>query len=116
MLIKGTVNQLISFTLCIAIVAACNLKDKKTGNRTTTTSDEVQYKIPVLIRQILGSKKYTDTSKIDSASIQKIELTKSLYGEDDFNSLWSEKEHWLPISDSLYQFTKKNYQVFVIKF
>jgi len=90
------------------------------GKQSSVASDDV--KSPAQMDAHVGSDlksmlEYTADNKDrlnDSVSLVYRRLEDSVYGGNNYSPIWSEKEQWLPLADSLLQFidSSKNYGLF----
>src|SRR5882724_9115603 len=94
--------------ICYGIMA-CNSGggdkgQKPPDNVVVKKPEQADAKASELLEKLL---QYTDENKgklNDSIRLNQWLLLKKIYSERQYQPLWSEKEHWNPIADSLYRF------------
>ena len=94
----------IGISICFFVLVACNNKGKK-GESIAGTPQELQEKVTDLIQK-LTEKAITNNGKLEDSAItlSQARLAKLLYEKKSFESLWCNKEEWLPAGDSLFRF------------
>ncbi|MEP6700540.1 MAG: L,D-transpeptidase family protein [Bacteroidota bacterium] len=72
------------------------------------TPQEMQEKLPDLIQNLIETAVSENGLLKDSAILlNQASLVKLLYQKKNFSSVWCDKEQWLPLGDSIYQFIEK---------
>lgn len=98
----------ISISLCLFLLLACKAKGKK-GDTIASTPEELQKKTSELIKNFIGKAIAGSHHPDDSTIILgQPEFGKFLYENKSFQPLWSQKEEWLPVGDSLFSFIESS--------
>lgn len=98
----------ISISLCLFLLLACKAKGKK-GDTIASTPEELQKKTSELIKNFIGKAVAGSHHPDDSTIILgQPEFGKFLYENKSFQPLWSQKEEWLPVGDSLFSFIESS--------
>ncbi len=94
--------------------AGTNTRQKPPDNVVVKKPEQADEKASELLQKLL---QYTDENKgklNDSVRLEQWELLKKIYSGNQYQPLWSEKEKWYPIADSLFRFidSSKAYGLF----
>lgn len=99
----------ISCFFFILVFASCNGNNKTVRDTIASTPEELDQKTATLIERYLG--KFTGGNSVVSDTdlqISQPQLIKQLYREREYSTIWSAKENWLPVADSMYHFIEQS--------
>jgi murein L,D-transpeptidase YcbB/YkuD len=84
--------------LFLFVFFACRNKNKMPVTTIVKTPQEMQQKVPDLIRS------YVDLAVSDGKMLRFPSLVQMIYEKNNYDPIWSREQHWLPLGDSLYNF------------
>jgi L,D-transpeptidase YcbB len=90
--------------MCLFAFAACSHKRKIPPHTIARTPQELQQKIPDLIRGYIEFAADNNGKIDDSVILSQPRLTQIIYEKNQFEPAWSKTEQWLLTGDSLYSF------------
>ncbi len=83
--------------LCLFFSSACKDHKKENEISLADTPEQIQEKVIGLIHDLLRS----GDSSLD---LQETKLTRVIYEKKQFAPIWSDKQNWKPLADSLFEF------------
>ncbi len=96
--------QYLSIVVIILFLLSCNGPDKLKEKQIVIDPDAMDNKIAENIQTALNFA-MNNTGKIDdSSSIELTKMVNDFYSDNDHRPVWSKREKWQPLADSLYQF------------
>ena len=100
--------------ICCWIAACNNSGQKPPENVVVKKPEQVDAKASELLQQLLQYAGAHTNQINDSVKLQQLDLLKQIYTQNGYEPIWSEKEQWNDIADSLYHFMyfSKNYGLF----
>jgi L,D-transpeptidase YcbB len=102
---QNTKNPYLFFTLIVLLlfVAACNNAEKKlTGSNVVSNPDDMDDKAAATIEEVLKAAMGSNGKVDDTIHLNLLNAVNSFYTSSKYQPLWSNKEKWQPIADSLY--------------
>ena len=99
-----------SFTLLVLclVVLSCNDNAAPPGDKkNVVTVDKMDEAASASIRQVLEFAVKHSGKIDDSTRLQLTAVVNKFYSDHDFKNIWSKKEKWQPLADSLFQFIKE---------
>lgn len=101
-------NFTLNFPLILIIVLlfSCNSNKKEIENKIVSDPEKMDEHSSKSIGQVLGYASEHKGKIDDSTRLEYLLLTNRFYSDNDFNNMWSSKEKWQPLADSLFGFIK----------
>lgn len=99
-----------SFTLLVLylVILSCNDNAAPPGDKKNiVTVDKMDEAASASIRQVLEFSVKHGGKIDDSTRLQLTAVVNRFYSDHDFKNIWSKKEKWQPLADSLFQFIKE---------
>jgi L,D-transpeptidase YcbB len=97
-------TYLILLFICCCIAACNNAEQKPAENVVVKNPEQADAKASELMRQLLQYAGEHENKINDSVVLKQLQLLNTIYTENGYQPIWSEKEQWNTIADSLYQF------------
>jgi L,D-transpeptidase YcbB len=93
------------YFICIAVCFVVACKNNKSKEHIASSPQELQEKTTDLIRSFIDKAANNNGQLEDSTIVlSQPQLAKKIYDKNEFASAWCDKEQWLPIGDSLFNF------------
>jgi murein L,D-transpeptidase YcbB/YkuD len=73
--------------------------------------EEMNAQVSENLRSVLGFAKNNDHKINDSLQLSLFDLVNHFYEHNDYKSIWSSNENWLPLADSVFMFIKQSQYV-----
>lgn len=98
-------NYSLYFTVLILIllVISCNNSDATSDNEIVNNPEKMNKSVGEHIRHALESQVKSNGKIDDSIQLYLAEIVQIFYGNENYQPIWSEKEKWQNMADSLYQ-------------
>jgi L,D-transpeptidase YcbB len=97
----------LSFTLLVVclVILSCNDNSSSPGHKKIViTPDKMDAAASAGIRQVLKFALQHSGKIDDSTRLQLTAVVNKFYNDQEFKNIWSSKEKWQPLADSLFQF------------
>ena len=94
------------FTVLIVctVIAACHHKDQQEKEKIVATPEDMDQQTSKSIENALKFAVLNKGNIDDSIRLPYITLVNNFYFKNDYANVWSHKEKWVPLADSLYNF------------
>ncbi len=89
--------------IILIFVIACNNSDSQ-SNRIVSDPDDMNSSVKQIIKESLRSAIQNNGKLDDSIHLDLAQVDEDFYNTNDFKPIWSSKEKWQPLADSLFQF------------
>src|SRR4051794_25105794 len=99
-------NPYLLFTLFFLslMIFSCNNSSSPKDSVTVASPEEMDKKAGEQVKDALAFALKNNGKINDSIKLQYSSVINSFYKSNDFELLWSHREQWKPLADSLYQF------------
>ncbi len=101
-------SLLLLLVLCLLLVASCKKSRKKPADTIAQTPQELEQKATDLIAAYISDAIANKGKLEDSIVLNDPRIVETIYEKTDNNPIWSSKEQWLPITDSLISFINQS--------
>lgn len=105
---KLNVIYIFLFIAIVGGLSACKQKYAAKEKKIVLTPEQMDKKVSENINAVLLFAKDNDGKINDSILLARFPLVIHFYEKNNFKSIWSSKESWLPIADSLFHFIKNS--------
>jgi murein L,D-transpeptidase YcbB/YkuD len=107
MIPKMNFLKFISSFLIICFMVGCKSNHTVKEKEIVMTPEQMDDQISDNIRSVLNFAKGSNGMINDSIRLSMFNIVNSLYEKNNFQGIWSRKENWKPVADSMFQFIKK---------
>lgn len=107
MISKMNFLKFISSFLIICFMVGCKSNHTVKEKEIVMTPEQMDDQISDNIRSVLNFAKGSNGMINDSIRLSMFNIVNSLYEKNNFQGIWSRKENWKPVADSMFQFIKK---------
>ncbi len=106
----GKTNLVYVFLLLIPIfcVLGCKTKHAAVKKEIVKQPEDMDDQITDNIKAVIQFAKDNNGKINDSIKLSLTGLVASFYDKNDYHNIWSKKEKWLPVADSLFDFIKNS--------
>jgi murein L,D-transpeptidase YcbB/YkuD len=106
MLRKVNLANVFLFALIVCCCFSCRQKHPAEEKAIVQTPEEMDAKVADNIKAVLTFAKSNDGKINDSITLSLYDIVTSFYQQEDFKGIWSSKEKWMPLADSMFSFIK----------
>ncbi|MEP6628483.1 MAG: L,D-transpeptidase family protein, partial [Ginsengibacter sp.] len=106
MLRKVNLANVFLFALIVGCCFSCRQKHAAEEKAIVQTPEEMDAKVADNIKAVLTFAKSNDGKINDSITLSLYDIVTSFYQQEDFKGIWSSKEKWMPLADSMFSFIK----------
>ena len=106
MLHKVNLVNLLFTTLVICCWMGCKEHHQAKEKEIVMTPEEMDGQVSDNIKAVLLFAKDNDGKIADSVRLSQLDLVNSFYGQNNYKSIWSSRESWNPLADSMFYFIK----------
>lgn len=92
------------FLLSIAIFPACNNPAPPPETDIVATPEELDPKVSEILQSTVKFAMGNNGVLVDSIHLDNINLVEQVYQKKQYVAVWSEKQHWKPLADSMFEF------------
>lgn len=92
------------FTLILMALPSCKGKPDAAGDEIVKSPDQIDDHISSRIETAVAAFMSNSGKLNDSISMARPGLVNFFYQKNDFENIWSRKENWLPVADSMFSF------------
>lgn len=92
------------FTLLLMVLPACKSKADASGDEIVKSPDQIDDHISSRIETAVAAVMNNNGKLNDSISMARPGLVNYFYRKNDFENIWSSRENWLPVADSMFSF------------
>lgn len=98
----------LSFTLLVIcfFVLSCNDHSEGQEKKIVANPEQIDEATSSSIEQLIGFALSNNGKVDDSTKLQLTAVVNGFYTSNEFKNVWSKKEKWTPLADSLFQFVK----------
>ena len=108
MLQKATIVKLFSVFLLLCIGYGCKNRDAVKEKEIVKTPEQMDEQVAVNIKSVLLFASAHNGLINDSIRLSRFQLVNSFYQKNNFQGIWSKKENWKPVADSMFFFIKNS--------
>ncbi len=96
--------RLLSFSLLILLIISCESKHPATEKQIVTIPEEMDKKVVENLKYVLQYALDNNGKINDSIRLSIAPVVDSFYHKNEYANIWSKKQQWVPLADSLYTF------------
>ena len=108
MLYKATIVKLFSGLLLLYMVCGCKNHDAVKEKEIVKTPEQMDDQVAENIQSVLVFANAHNGLINDSIQLSQFQLVNSFYQKNNFRGIWSNKESWKPVADSMFSFIKNS--------
>ena len=108
MLRKATIVKLFSGFLLLCIGYGCKNRDAVKEKEIVKTPEQMDDQVADNIKSVLVFANAHNGLINDSIQLSQLQLVNSFYQKNNFRGIWSKKETWKPVADSMFSFIKNS--------
>ena len=108
MLHKATIVKLFSGFLLLCIGYGCKNRDAVKEKEIVKTPEQMDDQVADNIKSVLVFANAHNGLINDSIQLSQLQLVNSFYQKNNFRGIWSKKETWKPVADSMFSFIKNS--------
>lgn len=108
MLLKANIVKLFSGFLLICISYGCKNHDAVKEKEIVKTPEQMDDQVADNIKSVLLFANAHNGLINDSIQLSQFQLVNSFYQKNNFRGIWSKKESWQPVADSMFSFIKNS--------
>jgi len=108
MLHKAPLIKLLSGFLLLCIGYGCNNHDAVKEKEIVKTPEQMDDQVADNIKSVLLFANTHNGLINDSIQLSQFQLVNSFYQKNNFRGIWSKKEYWKPVADSMFSFIKNS--------